>query len=324
MKWKSVVRTAALCLLALWLQGAACLQAQVNPQFDVFVQAVPSAGGAIPGQTEDVLYSGWMKVLSFEAGVDNASALSQVPVPGTFREFTLVKTADSSTLPLFEHMATRTRFSSMKIVIVAKTGRRTELWEISGSTCFVSKQSFSCNEGGEMEERLGILMGQLEWSYTKVNAAGDPLAEVFSNWSMLTQTGRNTSTRQAQFPGGTDTDSDGIPDGWELYYSLNRNVADPNLDSDGDGMTNLMEYIAHTDPTAASSAFRISSVQKPGTSSLTLSWESVAGLTYLVQSASSPAGPFATLQTVTSAGDETTSATVPTAGGRMFFRVLVQ
>lgn len=318
------MRTAALCLLGLWLQGAVRLQAQVNPQFDVFVQAVPSAGAAIPGQTEDALYSGWMKVLSFEAGVDNASVLNLIPVPGTFREFTLVKTVDSSTLPLFERMATGTMFSSMKIVIVAKTGRRTELWEISGSTCYVSKQSFSCNEGGEMEERLGILMGQLEWSYTKVNAAGDPLAEVFSNWSMLTQTGTNTTTRQAQFPGGTDTDLDGIPDGWELYYGLNRNVADPNLDTDGDGMSNLMEYIAHTNPTTASSAFKISSAQKPGASNFTLTWQSVAGLTYLVQSSSSPAGPYTTIQTVPSAGDETTSATVPTTGGRMFFRVLVQ
>ena len=175
-----------------------------------------------------------------------------------------------------------------------------------------------------MEERLGILMGQLEWSYTKVNAAGDPLAEVFSNWSLLTQTGTNTTTRQAQFPGGTDTDLDGIPDGWELYYGLNRNVADPNLDTDGDGMSNLMEYIAHTNPTAASSIFKISSAQKPGASNFTLTWQSVAGLTYLVQSASSPAGPYTTIQTVPSAGDGTTSATVPTTGGRMFFRVLVQ
>ena len=318
------MRAAALCLLGLWLESAACLQAQVPPQFDVYVQAVPSAGAAIPGQTEDVLYSGWMKVLSFEAGADNASVVNTPPLRGTFREFTLVKTVDSSTLPLFERMATGTVFSSMKIVIVAKTGRRTELWEISGSTCYVSKQSFSCTEGGEMEERLGILMGQLEWSYTKVNAAGDPLAEVFSNWSLVTQTGTNTSTRQAQSPGGTDTDMDGIPDGWELYYGLNRNVSDPNLDSDGDGMSNLMEYIAHTNPTAASSAFKISSAQKPGTSNFTLSWQSVAGLTYLVQSSSSPAGPYATIKTMPSAGDGTTSATVPTTGGRMFFRVLVQ
>ena len=324
MKWDSAMRTAALSLLGLWLQGAACLQAQVLPQFDVFVQAVPGSGAAIPGQTEDVLYSGWMKVRSFEAGTDNASALNNAPGRGTFREFTLVKTVDNSTLPLFERMAVGAMFSSMKMVIVARTGRRSELWEISGSTCFISKQSFSCTEGGEMEERLGIIMGEVEWSYTKVNAAGDPLSEVFSNWSLITQTGTKTTTRQARFPGGTDTDADGIPDGWELYYGLNRDVADPHLDPDGDGISNLTEYLAHTNPTAASSAFKISSAQKPGASTFTLSWQSVAGLTYVVQSSSGPAGPYATIQTVPSAGDGTTSATVPAGGGRMFFRVLVQ
>lgn len=42
----------------------------------------------------------------------------------------------------------------------------------------------------------------------------------------------------------TDTDHDGIPDSWETSHGLNlNNEADGNLDRDGDGYTNVEEYI---------------------------------------------------------------------------------
>src|SRR3989338_3208938 len=49
---------------------------------------------------------------------------------------------------------------------------------------------------------------------------------------------------------GVDTDNDGLPDDWEILYGFNPN--DPNDadgDPDGDGLTNLGEYEAGTDPT---------------------------------------------------------------------------
>ena len=45
-----------------------------------------------------------------------------------------------------------------------------------------------------------------------------------------------------------DSDVDGLPDWWERLYGLNPNVADSHLDSDGDGLINLQEYNAGTDP----------------------------------------------------------------------------
>jgi len=55
-----------------------------------------------------------------------------------------------------------------------------------------------------------------------------------------------------------DTDGDGLPDGWENRYGLDRGAAaDALLDSDGDGVSNLAEYQAGTNPTDSGSVFRI-------------------------------------------------------------------
>ena len=45
-------------------------------------------------------------------------------------------------------------------------------------------------------------------------------------------------------PAPLDTDRDGLPDAWETAHGLDpRNPADRNADRDGDGYTNLEEYI---------------------------------------------------------------------------------
>lgn len=50
-------------------------------------------------------------------------------------------------------------------------------------------------------------------------------------------------------PFNTDSDGDGIPDGWEVLHGLNARFAgDASLDPDGDGFTNLEEYALNLDP----------------------------------------------------------------------------
>ena len=47
-------------------------------------------------------------------------------------------------------------------------------------------------------------------------------------------------------PAPADSDGDGIPDYWEEQFGLSKNSA--TQDSDGDGYTNIEEYLNNTNP----------------------------------------------------------------------------
>jgi hypothetical protein len=75
-----------------------------------------------------------------------------------------------------------------------------------------------------------------------------------------------------------DTDADGLPDVWE---SANPACADPALDCDSDGLTNLEEYRAGTDPTNALSYLKIDSLTAGG--GATLRFSAISNRTYTVE-----------------------------------------
>ena len=78
-----------------------------------------------------------------------------------------------------------------------------------------------------------------------------------------------------------DTDGDGIPDAWELAHGLNPNLNDANLDPDGDGLTNLQEYWAGTDPQNAASVLKVGI--NPVLGGFTLRFTSMPNVTYSLQ-----------------------------------------
>ena len=83
--------------------------------------------------------------------------------------------------------------------------------------------------------------------------ANDPV-----NWKAATP----TPGRDNRPPNGDDSDSDGIPDDWETANGLNPLVAgDATEDSDRDGLDNLAEYQAGTDPRDAASVFQLQTVR---------------------------------------------------------------
>jgi uncharacterized delta-60 repeat protein len=122
-----------------------------------------------------------------------------------------------------------------------------------------------------------------------------------------------------------DADGDGMPDGWEITNSLNPNdPGDASLDQDGDGASNEAEFIAGTNPTSGTSVLRITSISRNG-SVVTLAWSSVAGTTYIVQSASTPEGPWGDLpaSTVTAAGSTQAFPISGVSASRACYRIRV-
>jgi len=102
-----------------------------------------------------------------------------------------------------------------------------------------------------------------------------------------------------------DTDQDGLPDTWEQTYFGNLSKT-PSGDEDGDGQTNGSEFLTGTDPTSGTSMFAATAVPSPG-NKLLLTWPSVPGKIYRIESATSPAGPWTSLATANAAAQPAAS-----------------
>jgi arabinoxylan arabinofuranohydrolase len=73
---------------------------------------------------------------------------------------------------------------------------------------------------------------------------------------------------------------------WQMTYfgCTNCPAADPNTDSDGDGMSNTNEFLAGTNPTNSASAFRILLIERAG-NDIVVSWQTASGRTNVLQAA---------------------------------------
>ena len=69
----------------------------------------------------------------------------------------------------------------------------------------------------------------------------------------------------------------------EWSQRLFGHAVDPNGDEDGDGQTNMQEYLAGTDPKNPNSRFFVTSLTPAAGGGITFTWDSTSGKTYTVE-----------------------------------------
>jgi hypothetical protein len=158
-------------------------------------------------------------------------------------------------------------------------------------------QNLSANDFGVNQDGVGNLRGyaygaNIGWIQFETN--GTPHVDLMTGKMMGYAWGANCGwislsnaiafVQTDAIARGTDSNGDGIPDAWELQNFGTLSI-DPNGDPDHDGMSNLQEYLAGSDPNNVDDSLRITFIARSNSppNNITLHWTSEPTRFYTIQ-----------------------------------------
>lgn len=120
----------------------------------------------------------------------------------------------------------------------------------------------------------------------------------------------------------------GVPAGWKTLYFGSTNAVNGGAmdDWDHDGMNNLQEYLAGTNPTNANSKFQVTGFRKQAGTNFVIQWSSVEGKKYSIQTSTNPLFGFNGLITnhIIATPPLNAQTLNGDAGRSRFYRVIVE
>jgi type VI secretion system secreted protein Hcp len=296
--------------LLTWMTVAVCANAELVAWLDF--------DGAIKGEATELRHKDWIEIIGFEAGADRvigpagAGGGTSYSRP-VIADIGLVKFTDRSSPALFRSIVAGDKpFPKVTLDLTAGAGSliaRVELEDV-----LLSEQKFIASQDGRPVETIWLNFTKITYTYFVQDGGA-----LFSEYDI--ELDRSKSGTLAGVDPDLDSDGDGMPDWWERLYGLNPDLNDANEDFDGDGFTNLQEFQLGTNPASGSSFFKATmapSGSSPGSYEIT--WNSVAGKSYVIEWSPDLATPFTALRTVTATAASSTEV-ITTTGKLGFYRV---
>jgi type VI secretion system secreted protein Hcp len=287
--------------------------------FDMFIKI-----GDLKGESRDKTHASESDVFSWSWGMSKPA-----PVGGGgagkvwISNLNLQKSLDTSSPGLMTACAKGEHFDRAILTIRTVSDKPIEFYRIVLEEVVVTSVSTGGADGQDrLIESVSLAFQRVGVQYFSITRLGDLGTEKRFTWDLV-QNLPGTILFPGDDTGPIDSDGDGLPDDWEIAHNLNPLINDRDLDFDGDGATNYVEFIAGTDPQSKDQVFKATFDGAAGASNGNLTWTSTAGKQYRIFVADSLGSPFQLYTTVSSAGDGSTSIPFPTNLGKQFFKIEV-